>query len=278
MESEPSTSHETNNSETYEITGQRMCKRYCCIPQCESDSRKNPEMSFHKIPKNPELRKKWVRLLKRKGIRDPGSSHRVCSAHFVGGAKTYSNNVPTIFATATSKPRKSPTIRTVAAKNPVITEETYLENTSKESSVVDDSTSKDDNSENTLQELKDKILSLEAQNMALNTKYNEDIAKLKCGVFQMEKFINSDSDFKFYTGFPNYSCFKAFYNYLSPACEHLQYYGSNTAPITSESQNKCGKPRSMSPEQELFLVLIRLRLGLLVQDIAHRLYFHNTSF
>ena len=30
----------------------------------------------------------------------------------------------------------------------------------------------------------------------------------------------------------------------------------------------------MTPEQELFLVLVRLRLGLLVQDIAHRF---NTS-
>ena len=260
MENEPCTSHEINNSETVEITARRVCKRYCCIPQCDSNSRKNPEISFHKIPKNPELRKKWIRLLKRKGIRDPGSSHRVCSAHFVGGAKTYSNNVPTIFATNTTKPRKSPTIRIPADRNPVITRQLYLENTSQEISVADDSTSKDDSSENTVQGLKDKILSLEAQNMALNTKYNEDVAKLKCAVFHMEKFINSDSDFRFYTGFPNYSCFKAFYNYLSPACEHLQYYGSNTAPITSETQNKCGKQRSISPEQELFLVLIRLRL------------------
>ena len=64
MESEPSTSHETNNSETVKIT--RICKRYCCIPQCENNNIKNPEMSFHKLPKNPEMRKKWIRLLKRK--------------------------------------------------------------------------------------------------------------------------------------------------------------------------------------------------------------------
>ncbi len=88
--------------------------------------------------------------------------------------------------------------------------------------------------------------------------------------FRLERFIGSDGDFRFYTGFPNYSIFKAFYDYLSPACEHLVYHGSNTAPITSESQIKCGKQRSMSPEQELFLVLTRLRLGLLLQDIAHR--------
>jgi hypothetical protein len=173
-------------------------------------------MSFHKILKNPELRKKWVRLLKRKGIRDPGP--RVCSAHLVGGTKTYSNNIPTIFATATTrKPRKSPTTRKMDNKNPVIAEQFTLENTSQDSSVIDDSSTTDDNSENTVQDLKNKISSLQAQNMALSTKYDEDVA--------------SDSDFKFYTGFPNYSCFKAFYNYLSPACEHLLYHGSNTAPI-----------------------------------------------
>ena len=38
MESEPSTSHETNNSETVKIT--RICKRYCCIPQCENNNKK----------------------------------------------------------------------------------------------------------------------------------------------------------------------------------------------------------------------------------------------
>ena len=234
-------------------------------------------MSFHKIPKNPEMRKKWIRLLKRKGIRDPGPSHRVCSSHFVGGAKTYSNNIPTIFAAVTSKPRKIPTVRIVAENDPVIPKQSNLENTNQDSPVIVDDLTKDVNSENTVQELRDKISSLQEENMALNKKYDECVTKLKSGVFQLERFISSDSDFKFYTGFPNYSCFKAFYNYLSPACEHLVYHGSNTAPITSESQTKCGKPRSMSPEQELFLVLIRLRLGLLVQDIAHRFDISTTQ-
>ena len=89
-------------------------------------------------------------------------------------------------------------------------------------------------------------------------------------MFQLERFIGSVIDFKFYAGFPNYSCSKAFYEYLSTACEDLIYLGSNTAPQTSESQSRCGRARFMSSEQELFLVLVRLRLGLLLQDLAHR--------
>ena len=166
MESEPSTSHETNNSETVKIT--RICKRYCCIPQFENNNKKNPEMSFHKIPKNPEMRKKWIRLLKRKGIRDPGPSHRVCSSHFVGGTKTYSNNIPTIFGAVTSKPRKIPTVRIVAENDPVIPKQSNLENTNQDSPVIVDDLTKDVNSENTVQELRDKISSLQEENMALN--------------------------------------------------------------------------------------------------------------
>ena len=56
MEGETSTSHEANNAETTEVT--RIWKRYCCKPQCQSNTRKNPELSFHKIPKNPEILKK----------------------------------------------------------------------------------------------------------------------------------------------------------------------------------------------------------------------------
>ena len=86
----------------------------------------------------------------------------------------------------------------------------------------------------------------------------------------MERFIGSDSDFRFYTGFPDYSTFKAFFNYLLPACNHLIYRGSTTRPINSNTQRKCGKQRSIYPEQELFLVLSRLRCGFLLQDLAHR--------
>ena len=82
------------------------------MPKCDNNNRKNPELSFHKIPKNPELKKKWVQVLKRKGVMEFISSNRVCSAHFAGGIKTYMNNIPTIFAKDTkSMPRKKPTER-----------------------------------------------------------------------------------------------------------------------------------------------------------------------
>ena len=54
---------------------------FCC---------KNPALSFHKVPKDEALRKKWIKLC------NPSDSHLLCSAHFPGGIRTYDNNIPTI--------------------------------------------------------------------------------------------------------------------------------------------------------------------------------------
>ena len=51
MDSEPGTSKETNEQ-------QQQCEilyrggKNCCVPQCGNNSRKNPLLSFHKIPKD----------------------------------------------------------------------------------------------------------------------------------------------------------------------------------------------------------------------------------
>ena len=67
---------------------------------------------------------------------------------------------------------------------------------------------------------------------------------------------------EFYTGFCDYGTFQAFYNYLCPACENLQYIGSGNSNSVNNKE-KCGPKRLLSPEEELFLCLVRLRLGLL---------------
>ena len=57
--------------------------------QCEIDNLEfkieKPGTIFHETEKNPELKKKWPKRLKRKSIKQPGPSHRVCSKHFVKG-------------------------------------------------------------------------------------------------------------------------------------------------------------------------------------------------
>ena len=73
---------------------------------------------------------------------------------------------------------------------------------------TEDTNTEDTNREDTINQLKDKITLLEAQKTAMQTKFDKDVENLKCVLFRIERFISSDSDFRFYTGFPNYSCFK----------------------------------------------------------------------
>ena len=67
----------------------------CCVPLCYNNSKRNRDLSFYVIPSEKKLRKEWLRMISRKDFK-PTSGHRMCSAHFEGGVKTYSNNVPTI--------------------------------------------------------------------------------------------------------------------------------------------------------------------------------------
>ena len=77
--------------------------------------------------------------------------------------------------------------------------------------------------------------------------------EMKQCMFRLERFLSSDTDFRFYTGFPDYTTFKDFFNYLSPECCHLNYNRSATTQIVSDVQKKHGKARSLSPEEKLFM-------------------------
>ena len=55
----------------------------CSAYNCEN--RQGPNgLSFHRFPKDPELRKRWISAVNRKDWQ-PSKYSRICSAHFVGG-------------------------------------------------------------------------------------------------------------------------------------------------------------------------------------------------
>ncbi|XP_029464683.1 THAP domain-containing protein 11 [Rhinatrema bivittatum] len=75
----------------------------CCVPGCYSNSHRDKALHFYTFPKDPELRRLWLKNVSRAGVSGcfstfhPTTGHRVCSLHFPGGRKTYSVRVPTIF-------------------------------------------------------------------------------------------------------------------------------------------------------------------------------------
>ena len=60
--------------------------RTSCVPQCKSNSMKNPDLSFYQFPRDSSVKETWLNLL---GIKkQPLKSYKVCSLHFSGGKKT----------------------------------------------------------------------------------------------------------------------------------------------------------------------------------------------
>ena len=52
----------------------------CCVPQCTSYHAKDRSLSFHSFPRQEDLRKQWIHVLKLG--KKPGVAARVCSKHF----------------------------------------------------------------------------------------------------------------------------------------------------------------------------------------------------
>ena len=78
----------------------------CAVPLCTANSKTDKHLKFYRFPdgklkEKQELRKKWINLISRKGLNNPTESHRVCFQHFVGGVKTYINNLLLIVPKAT---------------------------------------------------------------------------------------------------------------------------------------------------------------------------------
>ena len=256
MDCEPSTSMEADKNIQHSSMLKNQYKEggtTCCIPTCNSNTKRNPEPSYHKIPNDKKLRRMWLHWIGRANFK-PKNHHRVCSKHFIGGKKTCLHNTPTLveklLLPTQAKPRTTYKCRN---RNSIIVE----------SQQIDEPVPEDNDLEQIVEDLKE-----------ANEKQQSDIAMLNQKVkecsFSVQQFKSNDSDFEFYTGFCGYGTFLAFYNYLCPACERLQYIGSGNSCNSVNSKEKCGPKRLLSPEEELFLCLARLRLGLLERDIAHR--------
>ena len=109
-----------------------------------------------------------------------------------------------------------------------------------------------------LQELEKKLPVLENEMRILKEKFDHM-------QFRLANISHDDKMVAFYTGFPSFATMKACFEYLGPAANYLSYKEKN------ESDALCsGRPHILPPIEEFFIVMIRLRLGLMEQDIAYR--------
>ncbi len=228
---------------------------FCCLPGCSSNSSRDCDLSFFRLPlKKKALLKQWVHAIGRKNL--PINQHtRVCSKHFIKACKRLlrsdevpSQNIPKISKPSTS--RKPPKERSFC------TSPALVESSSEVSTVSNDVEVQTDDIE---------------ENCAKIQELKEEINKLKLSTneskFSLSSVSSTPSQLSFYTGFSSYEALKACYNFLGPAVNHL-IYDSSKEDI--ELGGRRCKARCLCPEDEFFLVLVRLRLGLMEKDLAYR--------
>ncbi|XP_013394003.1 uncharacterized protein LOC106161553 [Lingula anatina] len=238
---------------------------------------------------------------------EPTIGHRVCSEHFEGGKKTYDNRRPTVFTYKKEKVTQSR--RTLIRQTPPVTESALSENAKRDVGHHDDHSYSMPHSdmENLLKAVKEKsgiIHEMEDKLSDIQKELSETIQHLKqCqtdleqtknnaeendvweerykdlhkkleeekrkeNTFSMESLKEKPEAIKFYTGFSSYAEFKNFHDFLSPDISDMHYWGSTY----HDKDTPRGKyTRSLDSEDELLLVLARLRVGLLEEDLAFRM-------
>ena len=86
--------------------------------------------------------------------------------------------------------------------------------------------------------------------------------------FSVDGIKSNDKWVPFYTGFQSYAVFQAFYQFLLPAAENLNYYCSESAEVVKDKKDGHGRKMKMALHDQLFLILVRRRLALREEDLA----------
>ena len=98
----------------------------------------------------------------------------------------------------------------------------------------------------------------------LRSHINADTEKAPL-LFRIEQIADNDSLVKFYTGFASYALFLMFFEFLGPSVYRLRYWG-----VSERKTSRRRKNTALTPLNQYFLTLVKLRLNLQVKDLAHR--------
>ncbi|XP_062578055.1 uncharacterized protein LOC134239942 [Saccostrea cucullata] len=273
---------------------------YCCVPLCNGNARIHHDLSFHHIPKNLEMRKKWLVAIRR----DEGPQFKigkntvVCSRHFKEQDFRWTPNrkcltkdaVPSIFDwTSTVRSRKMPLLR-----QPLITLHKDKNSAELDKIISDASDSEAENDEilegnhsdkedevdnihlscqRKMRELQLLIEQKESEIKRKNEEFSDLQQKYHLERFGVTRFSFDDDLIEFYTGFPSYKVFSIFFSALRPIASRMKsvYYNS------VDDVNIRGRPKSMDPIDELFMFLCRLKCGFLTEDLAVRFNIHAST-
>ncbi|XP_032831685.2 DNA transposase THAP9 [Petromyzon marinus] len=99
----------------------------CCASGCTNRTGKPPGVTFHRLPKDKDMRMRWIAAIHRERWQ-PTHSTSICSAHFVEGdfdrtslvyVRIRPGAVPSIFPLASPRPRKAGRKRKSSSSSPL---------------------------------------------------------------------------------------------------------------------------------------------------------------
>ena len=264
----------------------------CAVPGCTNRSNKpgSEGLSFYSFPyDNTHLLRQW--LIKMHLSPNSINKHsRICSVHFIGGKRKGKDDIPQIFLwnkTARGSPKaRQPLPQRVSKKHYVSVIErrktiahdhcycqpnstyAFTEEVSCGSALLSAPDAHIgevkllcDVSVNTHQG----VTITSQQPIVCSTSCQTDINFIS--PFSIDQIANDKKRVRFYTGFDDYDTLMICYRFLGPCVHHLQYWSKEIDQQKVALETR-GAPRLLSPLNEFFLVLCRLRLGLLEQDLA----------
>ena len=253
-------------------------------------------MTFYRIPKKESVRREYIRLLRNDNLKLESDSTRVCSAHWTGGKKLSREHLPSIFPWSKKKTERRVLSRTESTTNvggkkrkadvstteidqgplfDIDHEETI------QASFCDAATQTEitveilDQIESELKEIiekKDKVARERAELSSATKRLQHLVKNPK---FDISKFKGNDEDVEFYTGLPHWDALMLLYDMVNQKAQNLNYGSYEKKGIGSEQ--KLGRPRALTLFEEFVLTLMRLRLGLLQKDLAHRFNVSETT-
>ena len=227
------------------------------------------EVIMHKLPTDGDNKKVWIQQVS-KGRKDfiVPKDFYVCSNHFLDGKPAKENPFPTLFLTPSTETMETPTKR----KRP--------------------SPRKQTDSFGSIQE----VISSEDEEYPSDIE-NKNILQENSYVIPM-KFcqLTREADFRFFTGLDGTKIFKILFEHVQKKVSLMRYWDGSKKTVATEKKrssiaktdsismspdfnnvdenwlavSKPGPERKLSLQQEFLLVLMKLRLGLMVKDLAFR--------
>ena len=287
---------------------------YCCVPLCRNSSSNQKErerlglekLSFHSFPNVVSPRgKEWIRKIRR----DTGpdfvitKATKICSAHFKPDDFFFSEfniqksrchlkptAVPSIFAWNSGYSRASVTsqiasssklrcelIKPVSEFNVNNFDENFCSSTEMFHDINELDSVKAEEARTTIQKLTNKIEELQGTITELSDKLHQVEDNAAKSLFRYENIKDRDDLVKFYTGLPDHLTLLAFYEEIleSDAKVMRQWDGKRSKAAYDEL--KCGRPCKLTQLEQLFMTLVRLRLGLPELDLAQRFDISQSS-